>query len=203
MRIQNLYPGSWGSNCYLLFSGGEAAVVDPSADAEHILAAVDDAGARLTMILLTHGHFDHILSLDRLRDRTGVPAYIGEHDLSYPADARKNAFSFFTRMDRVWRTPEHALSDRDCLTLGGEDIRVLHLPGHTEGSVAYLCNDRLLLTGDTLFADSYGRYDLPGGDRERLFSTLRGLRQLPATMPIYPGHGIPSTLGEALDAIGI
>ena len=203
MKIQNLYPGSWGSNCYLLLAGTEAAVVDPSADAARILDAVERAEARLSMILLTHGHFDHILSLDTLRERTGAPAFVGQGDLSYPADAKKNAFSFFSGMDRVWRTPERGLADGDELTLGGETIRVLHTPGHTEGSVVYLCNDELLLTGDTLFSNNYGRYDLPGGDGRTLFTSLRSLRRLSPALPIYPGHGEPSILGAALDAIGV
>lgn len=203
MQIQNLYPGSWGSNCYLLTSDGSAAVVDPSAGTPRILDAVLQAEARPEMILLTHGHFDHILSLDLLREETGAPAYVGEGDLAMPADAHKNAFSFFSGKERTWRTPERVLADGDILTLGKETIRVIATPGHTPGCVMYLCNDEFLITGDTLFADNYGRYDLPGGDGQQLFRTLRALRRLPQELPIYPGHGAPSTLGAALDAIGI
>ena len=203
MRIENLYPGSFGSNCYLLTVGTHAAVVDPSAEAEAILEALHRQNATLDLLLLTHGHFDHILSLDALCERTGLEAWIGEADRSYPADARKNAFSFFTRMERTWHTPAHILRDGDELTLGGETIRVLHTPGHTPGSVMLLCNGEFLLTGDTLFADTYGRYDLPGGDGPTLFQTLRTLRKLDGALPIYPGHGAPSTLGRALDEIEI
>ena len=102
MRIHRLYPGSFGANCYLLIArDGTAAVVDPSPDADTVLGALRGDGANISRILLTHGHFDHILSLDTLRDRTGVPAGIHENDVDLPSDARKNAFEAFFRQKRV------------------------------------------------------------------------------------------------------
>lgn len=203
MELQNLYPGSWGANCYLLTVGTHAAVVDPSANADSILAVLEERGATLEMILLTHGHFDHILSLDLLREKTGAKAYIGKEDFDAPSDAERNAFSFFARRERTWNPPDVALSDGDTLFLGGEPICVIHTPGHTPGGILLLCDNRFLLTGDTLFADTYGRYDLPGGDGRVLMETLKSLRRLPQHLPIYPGHGNSATLGSALDRIGI
>ena len=199
MEIRNLYPGSWGSNCYLLVSDGHAAVVDPSADARTILNAVQAEGATLDCILLTHGHFDHIVSVDSLRDATGAPLYIHKFDAEMLTDGRKNAFYTFFRMDKVYRPADRLLSDGDELTLGNERIRVIHTPGHSQGSVCYLCNDELLLTGDTLFSDTYGRYDLWGGNASSLFSSLSSLRELPQELTIYPGHGEASLLRNALD----
>ena len=201
MEIRNLYPGSWGSNCYLLVSDGHAAVVDPSADARTILNAVQAEGATLDCILLTHGHFDHITSVDSLRDATGAPLYIHKFDAEMLTDGRKNAFYTFFRMDKVYRPADRLLSDGDELTLGNERIRVIHTPGHSQGSVCYLCNDALLLTGDTLFSDTYGRYDLWGGDGQTLFSTLSEMRGLPQELPIYPGHGGSVSLKTALDRL--
>ena len=201
MEIRNLYPGSWGSNCYLLLSGGHAAVVDPSADARTILNAVQSEGATLDFILLTHGHFDHIVSVDTLRDATGAPLYIHKFDAEMLTDGRKNAFYTFFRMDRCYRPAEKLLEDGDELTLGDESIRVIHTPGHSQGSVCYLVGDELLLTGDTLFSDTYGRYDLWGGDGQTLFASLSGLRTLPPKLPLYPGHGESVTLGTALDRL--
>ena len=106
MEIYNLFPGSFGSNCYLLISGNQAAVVDPSADADTILQKGAEKGATLQYILLTHGHFDHICSLDTLREKTGVPAYIHKGDADMPTDSRKNAFSIFFGQERSYRAPE-------------------------------------------------------------------------------------------------
>lgn len=201
MRIRNLYPGSWGSNCYLLTNGTHAAVVDPSAPADSILRAVQEEHAQLELILLTHGHFDHTVTLDALRDRLGIPALIHEADMELPADARKNAFFTFFGMDRHYRTPERPLQDGELIQLGEESIRVIHTPGHTAGCVCYLCGEAFLLTGDTLFAQGRGRTDLYSGNEEALLHSLKSLRSLPRQLPIYPGHGEAALLGEALDAV--
>lgn len=199
MDIYNLFPGSFGSNCYLLISGNQAAVVDPSAYADVILQKIAEKDATLQYILLTHGHFDHICSLDALREKTGVPAYIHKGDADMPSDSLKNAFSIFFGQSRSYRAPEKILADGDVLTLGGEDIRVLHTPGHTEGSVCYLCGDKLLLTGDTLFDRGFGRYDLYGGDPFKIRRSLERLALLDRSLTIYAGHGSPTDLGDAVD----
>lgn len=200
MEILNLYPGSFGSNCYVLLSDGHAAVIDPSANAQHILATVSENGATLDFILLTHGHFDHILSLDELKAASGAPVYIHEADVDMPGDTQKNAFYYFFRKERTYFTPDRTLKDGDELTLGSTTIRVLHTPGHTMGSSCYLCDDALI-TGDTLFEDNFGRYDLYGGDEATLFHSLHSLKKLSPHLTIYPGHGHSSTLGNALNQV--
>ncbi len=199
MRIVTLYPGSWGSNCYILQSGSHAAVVDPSPRADQILNVLEQNGATLDFILLTHGHFDHIVSIDSLRALTGAPVLIHEADAELPADSRKNAFYYFFRMDQSYQVPDRSLKSDEVLTLGEETIRVIHTPGHTAGSVCYLCNNDFLLTGDTIFDVGRGRTDLYGGDEATLLQTLRNMRMLPQSLPIYPGHGTQATLGTALD----
>ncbi len=201
MRIKNLYPGSWGSNCFLLINGTHAAIVDPSACAERILDEVKTEGAQLEAILLTHGHFDHTVSMDTLREKTGIPAMIHEKDAELPSDSRKNGFYTFFQMERAHRAPDRTFADGDVLMLGDEEIRVIHTPGHTEGSVCFLCNRELLLTGDTLFDGNVGRTDLYGGDEVKLYASLKRLRGLDKDLTIYPGHGAPSTLGLALDLV--
>lgn len=198
MEIIDLFPGSWCSNCYLLVGKNRHAfVVDPSASAKGIIERCEAEGITLDGILLTHGHFDHIISLDNLRDKTGIPAYIHENDNELLGDARKNAFYTFFKMDRAFRSAEKLLSDGDVLCLGDEEIKVIHTPGHTEGSVCYLCED-FIVTGDTLFADSYGRYDLYGGDFEKLRESMRKLSMLDQNLTIYSGHGDTARLGDAL-----
>lgn len=198
MEIYNLFPGSFGSNCYLLISGNQAAVVDPSADADVILKKALEKGATLQYILLTHGHFDHICSLDSLREKVDIPAYIHKGDADMPSDSHKNAFSIFFGQERTYRSPEKILGDGDVLTLGDETIRVLHTPGHTEGSVCYLCGEKILITGDTLFDRGFGRYDLYGGDPYKLRHSLKRLSQLDRSLTVYAGHGSPTDLGDAI-----
>jgi glyoxylase-like metal-dependent hydrolase (beta-lactamase superfamily II) len=199
MELYNLWPGSWGSNCYLLVNDGHALVVDPSADAKTILSAACENGVVLDGILLTHGHFDHIISIDALRKSIpSLPVYIHSDDMDFPQDAQKNAFSVFFPMERTWMRPEKALQDGEVLMLAGQSIRVIHTPGHTQGSVCLLCNDTFLLTGDTLFSNGIGRCDLYSGSYERIQQSLQLLRELPQDLPIYPGHGDSCSLGEAL-----
>ncbi len=201
MTIINLFPGSLGSNCYLLEDNGHAYVVDPSAPASAILRQLAADGCRPEAILLTHGHFDHIMSIDTLRDaEPGLPVYIHASDAPMLTDADKNAFGTFFGKDRVWRAADGYLADGQILPLGSTSLRVIHTPGHSAGSVCFLCEDEgVLLTGDTLFADSIGRCDLWGGNAPTMRQTLAALRQYDRHLVIYPGHGDTSQLGRALD----
>ncbi len=201
MKICNLYPGSFGANCYLLISGTHAAVVDPSAPAEQILETLREEGAQAEMILLTHGHFDHIVSIDSLRDKTGIPALIHQGDADFPADANKNGFAHFFRIKRTYRPAERILHGGETIPLGDEEIRVLHTPGHTQGCVCYLLPNGSVITGDTLFDGDRGRTDLYGGNEDQLIATLQAMREWDPSLRIYPGHGTPAILGEALDCV--
>ncbi len=203
MNIYTLLPKSFGSNCYVLTSLDQdgrlhAAVIDPSVDADEILRLIADKGALLESIILTHGHFDHISSLDYLRDMTGAPAYIHKNDAEMLSDGEKNAHSFFFGNDKKWRPAENLLEDGDVLTLGDETIKVISTPGHSKGSICLLCGD-FLITGDTLFANGFGRYDLHGGNPSALARSLKSLRELDQDLTIYPGHGDSVRLGAALD----
>ncbi len=198
MKIINIAPEAWASNCYALISGTHALIVDPSASCDAIIGAVEKEGARIEGLLLTHGHFDHIMSLDTLRERTGAPAMIHELDDEMLSDGTKNAFFTFFGMDRRYKPAERLLRDGNEIELGDKKIRVIHTPGHTKGSSCFLAGDALI-TGDTLFADGYGRCDLFGGDIMKMRDSLKKLRELDPRLTIYSGHGKENTLGAALD----
>lgn len=198
MRIIPICPYSFGSNTYLLVSGTHAFVVDPSVSVGAITAALLDEGAVLDGIILTHGHFDHTVSVDTLRDALSVPLYVHEGDAEMLADGHKSAYYTFFGKDLVHREAEVLLSDKSVLMLGDEQIRVIHTPGHSKGSVCYLC-DTFMVTGDTLFADTIGRCDLWGSNESEMRSSLSLLRSYDPQLSIYPGHGAPSHLGDALD----
>ena len=200
MQIINLFPGSYNSNCYILIHGGEALVIDPSASAKSILERVQKERAVLKGILLTHGHFDHIVSVDTLRRACPVPLMIHKEDAEMLEDGRKNAFTLFFGMDISYAPAERLLQGGDKITLGGMDIEVVHLPGHSKGSVCYyIPGERTMFTGDLLFAQGYGRADLHGGNAFTLRTSLCALRQYPKNVTIYPGHGESCLLGNALD----
>ena len=201
MQIINLFPGSYGSNCYLVEDGGEALIIDPSAAASAILRKLREDGCTPVGILLTHGHFDHIMSIDTLRQaEPDLKVYIHEADAPMLTDADKNGFSFFFRQDRVWRAADTLLSDGDEIKVGNATFTVIHTPGHSPGSVCYLCEaEGIMLTGDTLFADNIGRCDLWGGSYATIRQSLKRLRDYDGGLTILPGHGGSNTLSKALD----
>ena len=198
MKILNICEASWAANCYLLVSSGHALVIDPSASTKAICEALEAENAVLNGILLTHGHFDHILSLDVLREKLDVPAYIHTEDAIMLTDGKKNAFYELFGKERSYREADKLLSDGDVIMLGNEKLTVFHTPGHTHGSVCFLTEDSVF-TGDTLFADTYGRCDLWNGDIQKLRASLKKLAMLKRTLTIYPGHGKSYNLGMALD----
>ena len=197
MEILTLTPVSFESNSYLLCEGGEAILVDAGADPKKVDEVLARKGLTLRAIVLTHGHFDHVLSVDLLREKHGAPVLIHEADAELLGDGEKNAFATFFGRARTWRPADRTLREGDEISLGGKTLTVLHTPGHTRGSICLL-GDGVLLSGDTLFASGFGRYDLFGGDENALKASLARLASLPADTVIYPGHGGTSTLENAL-----
>ena len=201
MEIINLFPGSYGSNCYLLEEGGQALIIDPSASASSILRKLREDGCVPVGILLTHGHFDHIMSVDTLRQaEPGLKVYIHEADAPMLIHADKNGFAFFFRQDRVWNAADVLLHHGDEIKVGETVLTVVHTPGHSPGSSCFLCSsEHVMFTGDTLFADNIGRCDLWGGSYSTMRQSLKSLRAYDGTLTIYPGHGDTNRLSKALD----
>jgi glyoxylase-like metal-dependent hydrolase (beta-lactamase superfamily II) len=204
MTIRSIAPASFASNCYLIVEDGHALVVDPAVSLAAILQALGEEGAACEGIVLTHGHFDHMLSLDGLRRAfPDAPVYIHQGDAPFLGDAEKNAYAFFFHEDRTWAPADKLLLDGDEIALGGAVVRVLHTPGHTPGSICLACGADDLITGDTLFDGGYGRYDLWGGSLDALVDSMKRLTALPEHLTIYPGHGGSATLGSALRMTGL
>ena len=200
MKVIPICPASFSSNTYLIVADNAALVVDPSVSAEAILRVAKEQNVKIQGILLTHGHFDHILSLDVLRETLSIPAAIHEHDAVMLTDGRKNAFYDFFGKERAFGAAEQLLTEGDTISLCDETITVLHTPGHTGGSLCYLAGDALI-TGDTLFSNTYGRCDLWSGNEAEMQRSLERLRTLPKDLTIYPGHGETARLGDALDEV--
>ncbi len=193
MDIIKINGSSYASNTYVLISGSDAAVVDPSSDIKHIKDAL--GGAKLRYILLTHCHFDHILKLDSLRAETRAEVCIHKADADMIKDPTLNGSEFFG-LDFSSLGADRLLEDGESILLGKETIEVISTPGHTPGSVCYDCGDKLIC-GDTLFSSGYGRYDLPGGDGNILFASLKKLADRCDNPLIHPGHGASCALSDA------
>ena len=197
MNIELLCRGMVESNCYGLVEGDEVVLIDAGAYPDAIEAALDRKGLRLRAVLLTHGHFDHILSAAFLKEKYGVSVYVHEKDADMLTDGYKNAYSVFFGGNWEGLAADKIIRNGDRLTFFEENIDVIHTPGHSEGSVCFKWKNNLF-TGDTIFSRGTGRCDLYGGDISKIVSSIDHLGELPADTVIYPGHGISCTLGEAM-----
>ena len=186
----------YGSNCYLISSCKEYAVIDPSADYLSALKKHPELAKGLKYVLITHSHFDHMLTLESWAKACDESVYIGKEDADGLSDAKLNCYLGFLGIDQGYYGKYNTLSDGDTLKLGDEIMSVIGCPGHTRGGVSYRIGDSIFC-GDTVFADGgYGRCDLPGGDIDTLEKTLMKLITQISDATFYPGHGSSTTLKE-------
>ncbi|MBQ7499980.1 MAG: MBL fold metallo-hydrolase [Clostridia bacterium] len=195
MKVLKFILGNMQTNCYFLINEptGLCAVVDPADEYGRIAAKLAEKNLTIDKILLTHAHFDHIMALRALREKTGAPLYVHKDDVEMLTDPKKSLMASAGGCSRPEDPPEHAVSDGDVIPLGTESIRVMHTPGHTKGSVCYIVDD-IIISGDTLFRGSIGRYDFYGGDYGQMLASLDKLKALDGDYRVYPGHGSSTTL---------
>ena len=204
MKILTYAKGELLTNTYFCIdeASNQTIVIDPGMRPDLIYEKIVEKHLEVKLVLLTHGHFDHVLSAETLHDKTGAPVMIHEADAQMLADGSKNAYSVFFGQNRAFRPADELLQDGQILTLRDEQLRVLSTPGHSRGSICLVAED-LLITGDTLFAAGYGRTDLWGGNMRELAASLGKLSALPHHLTVYPGHGDSATLGQALSNLGL
>ena len=198
MKIYQLKPLSiCDTNSYIVASEqNNAVLIDAPDDAEYILDQLDIFGVSLKKIFLTHGHFDHIGAVADLVDETGCEVYIHPLDKNKLTDNDEMLSSFFRAKGIKAYTGEVTLfTENDILTLDELEFDVLETPGHTRGSVCFICGN-VMFTGDTLFARSIGRTDMPDGDINAMMKSLIKIADLGGNLTIYPGHMSPTTLDE-------
>ncbi|MGI6028673.1 MAG: MBL fold metallo-hydrolase [Candidatus Heteroscillospira sp.] len=187
MLIKDFQLGQLETNCYVVTDEAtmECAVIDPGDEANTVLDYLEEHKLTCRFIFLTHGHFDHTMAVNELAAETGAKVCINEKDTHVSGETVQFAFS----------PPDGSVlySEGAVIHMGSLDFKVLETPGHSPGSVTLQCGN-VLFTGDTLFRDSCGRTDLPGGDMGALMASLRRLALLPGDYEVYPGHMDSTTL---------
>lgn len=194
MKLETLVLGLIETNCYFISEGSSLLIIDPASSSRRLIEKINNSyDGRVTAILLTHGHFDHIGAVDALVRTYGCPVYGCRDDERLFTDEKVNSMagmSATVKSEITW------LED-DIITLGGIEVKVYYTPGHSPGSVMFEIGG-MLFSGDTIFYEGIGRTDLYGGSFSQLKQSAEILNRLPYDMIIYPGHGPETTVGHEL-----
>ncbi len=197
LKLETLVVSPFEVNCYLVWNPGDnsGVIIDPGDEDELIIERVEKAGFQPKAVLLTHGHGDHIGAVKPVKEHFNIPLYIGKEDASMLSSPSENVSAVFG-YKVVCPPAEHLVADGDVIGFGDLKFTVIFTPGHTRGGVCYFV-DRFLFCGDTLFQNSVGRTDLPGGNYETLIDSIdRKLLTLPDDIICFPGHGPSTSIGE-------
>ncbi len=198
IRIINTIIGVCDTNTYCAWNPDtmEGLIIDPAGNPERIFDMVNANGVKPAAVLLTHGHFDHILAVDEVREKYNIKAYIGVNEREVINSPQMNLAGAFMGMNYSADADVY-LSDGQEIELAGFKIKVLEVPGHTPGGVCYYIEDeKVVFSGDTLFHESVGRTDFPGGSSSALMNGIKNkLFTLPDDTKVYPGHMEATAIG--------
>lgn len=197
LELQQCILGPVYTNCYFLKNKetGELLIVDPADAPKKIFQKVEDMGGKPVGILLTHGHFDHIMAVKEVKEEYQIPVYACRQEEEM---LREPSVNMTDRMRKPCSVcPDVFLDDLQVFTAAGFAVQMIHTPGHTKGSCCYyLKEEGVLFSGDTLFCGSVGRTDFPGGSAARIRESLHKLLgALPDDTAVYPGHDTSTTIG--------
>ena len=198
MKVEVMVLGAVGTNCYLVMNEQtkETIIIDPADQAGKIIEQLKRMKAIPVAILLTHGHFDHVLAAGELREKYGIKIYANEKELETLMDTKMNMSGMGGKKNTY--EADVLVRDNQKLQLAGMDIQVIWTPGHTPGGTCYYFEeDKVLFSGDTLFYNSVGRSDFPGGSMSALVRSIKEkLFLLEDSVRVFPGHMEPTTIGE-------
>ena len=197
IEIKSMTLGMVATNCYLIINKEtkEAILVDPADNALRISNVIEENGCTLKAILLTHGHFDHIMALNDLKKKYNVPVYAHEEEEDV---LKQSSLNMSGMVGQIYTTQADIyVKDGEHLKLAGLDVIVLHTPGHTKGGACYYFpEEKVLMSGDTLFHCSIGRTDFPTGSMSQLVRSVKEqLFVLPDDVQVYPGHDSVTSIG--------
>ncbi|RAL25987.1 MBL fold metallo-hydrolase [Thermoflavimicrobium daqui] len=201
MRVETFSLGPVMTNAYLIYDeeSKEGIVFDPGMNPSPLINQIKELGLKIQGILLTHAHFDHIGGLEEVRQLTQAPVYVHRIEEDWLTDPKQNGSALLMGKPIVCQPADFLLDGGEKLTFIGENFQVIHTPGHSPGSVSYLCGS-LLISGDVLFAGSIGRTDLPGGSLETLMNSIHHqLLTLPEETRVLCGHGPETTIGREME----
>lgn len=197
MILEKIVVGSYGANCYILADSEQkkGVIIDPGAEGERILKAVESLGIQIEKILLTHGHGDHIGAVPFLREKLACPVLAHFDEVDMLEDASLNLSSNMKHQASF--SPDDTFGHGTIISFGAHKLEVLHTPGHTKGGVCFLeRKERVLFSGDTLFYGSVGRSDLFGGNHKTLIQSIqREIMSLEDSISVYCGHGSSTSVG--------
>ena len=197
LELQQMVLGPVYTNCYFLKNKetGEALIVDPADSPKRIFQKVEDMGAKPVGILLTHGHFDHIMAVQAVKAEYQIPVYACRQEEEMLREPSINMTVHYGQGCSI--VPDVFLEDLDVIRLAGFSVQMIHTPGHTKGSCCYYLKDEgVLFSGDTVFYGSVGRTDFPGGSTAEIVRSLHKLvDSLPEETEVFPGHDASTTIG--------
>lgn len=187
MEIKKITVGPLGTNCYIVSSEKEGVIIDPGDVPKKILENVGDI--KIKYVVLTHNHFDHVGGVDMVCEKLGAKLMLHKDD----TELYCNVPEMFHFSSKPVKKIDIELSDGDEIKFGSESLKVMHTPGHTTGSVT-LIGGKHAFCGDTVFYESIGRSDFPGGDFSAILDSLKKILELPGDTVLYPGHGENTTV---------
>ena len=197
MKIMHRVLGMVETNCYLIINEErkESILIDPADEPLEIIKMIEESKSNLKAIFLTHGHFDHVMALETVAEKYQVSVYAHELEKEILENPDFNLSSRW--MAPLSKSADCYLKDREKISLAGFEVEVIHTPGHTQGSVCYYFEkDKVLISGDTLFALSVGRCDYPTGNAGQLQKSIQGLfAKVPEQVKVYPGHMQETSIG--------